>query len=233
MSARLGRVGRALKRLARAYLLAAGAAATLVLLGLASPLPALLGAPLQVNEAPAPAAAIVCLGSGADDGLPSTAGWHRIRTSVRLYQEGFAPLVIFSGGAGPGSGGRPVAVLYAEAAQLLGLPAAATVVEPRAANTVDHTRRLLEIEAVRAAGAKDARLLVVTSTYHGLRTALCFRRAGYANVRVVTRRGPPAGGAGAPGAASLARRARGRFYAGLTTLEEWSAIGLYKLRGWI
>jgi uncharacterized SAM-binding protein YcdF (DUF218 family) len=221
------------RRLLRAYLLSVGAALTLLILWLVSPVPLYLNRPLIWNEPPAPAAAIVCLGSGADDGLPSPNGWRRIRTSVRLYHEGFAPVVIFSGGPVEDSGGRSIAEIYAESARLIGLPEAAIVIEPLARNTADHPRRLLETGFLRAHGGTDAPLLVVTTAYHGLRAALCFRRAGFSKTRVITGLEVPATAAVFSDSRPFLRRASYKLYALLAAMEEWAALGTYKVRGWI
>jgi uncharacterized SAM-binding protein YcdF (DUF218 family) len=215
------------------WFLAVGVVVTAIMLWLASPLPLFMNRPLAWNDPPAPAAAIVCLGSGAFDDLPSSRGWERIRTSVQLYREGYAPVIIFSGALVPESGGRSIAEIYAAAAQLLGVPASACVLEPLARNTADHPRQLLRLDLLKERGA-DTPLLVVTSPYHGLRAGLCFRKAGFSQVRIVTTYGggfPPA----EPGqlAPSLARHVANRIYVVLASLEEWAAIATYKVRGWI
>jgi uncharacterized SAM-binding protein YcdF (DUF218 family) len=208
-----------------------GAACTVLVLWLVSPVPIFLNRPLLWNELPAPAAAIVCLGSGVDDGLPSSTGWHRIRTSVRLFQDGFAPVVVFSGGPLAQGGGRSVAEIYAESARLIGLPASAIVIEPRARNTADHPRRLLETDLLRAQQGANTPLLVVTTSYHGLRAALCFRRAGFTTTKIVTRYD---GGAGpAPDPRPFPREVVYKLYVLLATMEEWAALGTYKVHGWI
>jgi uncharacterized SAM-binding protein YcdF (DUF218 family) len=217
----------------RAYFLGVGAAFTALALWLVSPVPLYLNRPLLWNEPPAPAAAIVCLGSGADDGLPSTNGWHRIRTSVRLYQAGFAPVVIFSGGPVDQSRGRPIAEIYAESARLLGLPASAAVIEPLARNTADHPRRLLETGFLQANGGPNTPLLVVTTAYHGLRAALCFRHAGFSKTRVVTGFDSRTAAADTSDPTPFLRRVSYKLYALLATIEEWTALGTYRLRGWI
>jgi uncharacterized SAM-binding protein YcdF (DUF218 family) len=211
-----------------------GCASSLFLLWLLSPVPLYLNRPLLHNEPPAPAAAIVCLGSGADEGLPSSTGWHRIRTSVRLHREGFAPIVIFSGGPVPDSGGRSVAAIYAEAAQLIGLPASAIVIEPAAQNTADHPGRLLETDLLKSREGRQTPLLVVTTSHHGLRTALCFRRAGFSRTRIITRYDGPQGTATKASAPRTLRREMVfKLYVFLAALEEWAAIAAYKVRGWI
>jgi uncharacterized SAM-binding protein YcdF (DUF218 family) len=219
------------RRVVRLYFVAAGVLPTLFVLWLASPLPLFITAPLACNEGAAPAAAIVCLGAGVEEGLPSTAGWRRIRTSARLYRDGFAAVIIFSGGPAPG--GRSIAEVYAAAAQLIGVPASVCQVEPRSRNTADHPREILQLDLVGSQGGLDAPLLVVTSPYHGRRAALCFRKAGFRRVRVITRY--PESLAEAPpwSLRRLHYHVADRLYSFLAALEEWSAIGAYKARGWV
>jgi uncharacterized SAM-binding protein YcdF (DUF218 family) len=219
----------------RLYLLTAGAVSTATLLWLASPLPLLVAKPLVWNDAPAAAAAIVCLGSGVDDGLPSSTGWVRIRTSARLFHAGFAPVVIFSGGTVHESAGRSIAEVYAEAARRLGVPESAVLVEPLAKNTADHPRQLLGMDLVKTRGGTAAPLLVVTSAYHGRRVGLCFRKAGFTQTRIITNYDP------APHPSedddlepsSFRRHFVGRLYATLAALQEWAALLSYRAKGWV
>jgi uncharacterized SAM-binding protein YcdF (DUF218 family) len=216
----------------RRGLMGIGAGTTLLSAWLASPVPLGFDRPLFVNEAPVRARAIVCLGAGVDDGLPSSAGWHRIRTSVRLHREGYAPVVIFAGGPVYGSEGRPVAEVYAEAARLAGLPAEAVVLESGSTNTADHPQKLGALALFQGAGSRAEPLIVVTTPFHGLRAALVFRHAGYTGVRVVTRHPAPHDG---PDEANgrFTRRTAAKLYAFLASLEEWAAIASYKANGWI
>ena len=221
------------RRVLRGYLLGMGVASTALVLWLVSPLPLYVNRPLLWNEAPASAVAIVCLGSGADQGLPSSTGWHRIRTSVRLYQAGFAPVVVFSGGPVENSGGRPVAEIYAEAARLIGLPASASLIEPLARNTADHPQQLLETDLLKTHGGRETPLLVVTTAYHGLRAALCFRRAGFFRTRIVTSYEGPSTTPASADSRPFPREAVYKLYVLLATIEEWAALGSYRVRGWI
>jgi uncharacterized SAM-binding protein YcdF (DUF218 family) len=221
-----------LRRILRFYLLGVGLATTVVVAWLASPLPLLVNRPLVWNDPPAPADAIVCLGSGIDDGLPSATGWQRIRTSARLYRAGFAPVILFSGGAVSGSE-RSVAEVYAEAAQLMGVPASACLLEPLASNTADHPARLLATDLLRARGGTATRLLVVTTAYHGRRVGLCFRKAGFSRTRIITEYEAQPSKESKDDPPSLQRHFANRLYAGLAALQEWSALAAYKARGWI
>lgn len=219
-------------RLLRGYLLAAGAVATLVGAWLLSPLPLVVEEGLVVNDRPARADAIVCLSAGSVQGMPSSSGWRRIGTAVRLHKEGFAPIVIFSGGIG--TGGRSEAEIYAEAARAIGLPDGAARLEPLSETTWDHPARVVALEAVREKGGRDARLLVVTSPYHGRRTRAVFRKAGFTSVRVVTTWGVRTGQNPArQRALEFGQRGVDRLYRLITAVREWVALAYYKARGWI
>jgi uncharacterized SAM-binding protein YcdF (DUF218 family) len=213
--------------------MAAGALTTLVAAWLLSPLPLFIDEPLVVNDAPARAAAIVCLGGGTIQGLPGASGWARIATALRLYRAGFAPVVLFSGGAGHPE--RSEAEIYAEAARSLGLPADVIRTETRSAATFEHPRRLSDAEFVREHGGREASLIVVTSPYHGRRVLAVFRKAGYTGVRVVTAWGR--GSSWIHGDDDVARapgqKIWERVYRLLYAAREWTALCYYRVRGWI
>jgi uncharacterized SAM-binding protein YcdF (DUF218 family) len=194
-----------------------------------SPLPLWVETPLRVNDPPSPSAAIVCLGGGLNDELPTNSGWQRIYTAVNLYQRGFAPRVIFSGG--PGLNGYPDAEIYCEAARWMGLPSSACVLEALSANTSEHPRQLLRLPFPRI--NFGTRLLIVTSPSHGLRTQLVFRKAGFRNVRVVTSFGHRTPGSRDARQPKLLQKAVDRFDRALRSVYEWGALVEYKLRGLI
>ena len=168
--------------------------------------------------------------------------WDRIYTAVQLQADGFAPKIIFSGG---GTEQISEAEVYAEAARWLGSPADAIVLDPRPGSTAEHPRNLLELRTLQV--RRDTPLLVVTSPLHSKRAALCFRKAGFTNFRMVVRH--EAQRAGPAVARSLRRsafdtfRPSGKRYDDpvnrlkwgldrlLTTLRELVAIGVYKYRG--
>ena len=220
-------------RFLRGYLLAAGALATLLGLWVLSPLPLLIDDPLVVNDPPAPSAAIVCLGGGTIQGLPGASGWARIATALRLYRAGFAPVVIFSGGAGHPD--RSEAEIYAEAARSLGLPADVIRTETRSSATFEHPRRLADSEVIREHGGRQATLLVVTSPYHGLRVRQVFRKAGYTGVRVVTAwgRGSSWLRTDEEDLRTPGQKIWERVYRVLYATREWTALGYYRIQGWI
>ena len=227
----LRRLTSSLLRFLRGYLLAAGAAVTLASAWLLSPFPLLIDEPLVVNEAPENAAAIVCLGGGTIQGYPGASGWHRIALALRLYRAGLAPVVIFSGGAG--YPGRPEAEIYADAAKSLGLPGEAIRLEARSASTIEHPKRLQESGVLKDLGGLAAPLLVVTSPYHGRRVRAVFQRAGYTKVRIVTAMGRTPAWLEDEVSRTPGQRLWERIYRFLYSVREWTAIGYYKVRGWI
>lgn len=141
---------------------------------------------LDVTQPPVRSEAIIVLGGGTNgDNLPLPQGWERISAASRLFADGFAPLVIFSGG---GTSRVSESEIYANAAAWLGIPREAMVFEAKAQSTADHGRsvRGLVLPNGTAIGP-DTPLLVVTSAFHSRRALLSFSRAGFTRVRVVSR----------------------------------------------
>ena len=232
-----------LGRLARTLLLVFAVGVLLLATILLTDLPIVLDRFVIEVDEPVPARAIVCLGGGlARHNLPVQDAWGRIYTAVQLQADGFAPIIIFSGG---GTEQITEAEVYAETAQWLGCPSAAIVLDPRPGNTAEHPYSLLELPGLDI--RRDTPLLVVTSLLHSKRAALTFRKAGYTDVHVVV--DYEAGGAGVSRARSRRRSSidsfepTGRRYDDpfnrlkwgldrlLTTLRELAAIGVYKYRG--
>lgn len=141
---------------------------------------------LDVSTTPVPAAAIVCLAGGTTPTkLPLPNAWERIDTAAHLYADGFAPVVVFSGRGGNTASESEV---YANSAAWLGVPRGAIALEPQAENTAGHARALvgLALPDGRRIG-RDTALLVVTSAFHSRRALMTFHRAGFTNVRIVSR----------------------------------------------
>jgi uncharacterized SAM-binding protein YcdF (DUF218 family) len=223
---------RAVTRLLRAYLQAAGAAATLFVVWVLSPFSLFIDRPLIGNDVPFRSAAIVCLGSGSDHGLPSSSGWQRIRTSVALYRDGFAPIVLFSGNSG--SSPRSEAEIYAEAAGWLGLPPGAARLETRSRNTRDQAVELGAEELGIPGVGKSSPLLFVTSAFHARRVRLVFQKAGFTSFRIVTSYEVPGFESGPEDAsATLGGRWIGRISEAMIAVREWGALAYYKAQGWI
>jgi len=134
------------------------------------------------SNVPRPARAIVCITGGiAGHGLPTQEGWDRIYTAVQLLADGLAPAIVFSGG---GTGRVSEAEVYAEAARWLGCPPEAIVLDPIPGSTAEHPGNLLKLDGTEI--RRDTSLLVVTSRLHSKRTAMCFRKSGFSNFRLIT-----------------------------------------------
>ncbi len=218
-------------RALRLYLLATGAVTTLFLVWIMAPLPLWVDRPLMQNDAPVRSSAIVCLGSGSENGLPSSSGWQRIRTSVALFRDGLAPIVIFSGNSG--SSARSEAEIYAEAAVWIGLPAQAIRLERQSRNTHEHPIRLLSIDLGNPGSMKSTPLLLVTSPYNAWRVRLVFQKAGFTAIRVVTSYGESDSASRAGASGGLGLRTMIRVSAALMAAREWAAVVYYKAHGWI
>jgi uncharacterized SAM-binding protein YcdF (DUF218 family) len=141
---------------------------------------------LDVTQPPLPAEAIVVLGGGTNgDNLPLPQGWERLSAAARLYADGYAPVVIFSGA---GTARVSESEIYANAAAWLGIPREVMVFEAKAQSTADHGRTIRGLVLPKGGAiGPDTPLLVVTSAFHSRRALLSFSRAGFTHVRVVSR----------------------------------------------
>jgi uncharacterized SAM-binding protein YcdF (DUF218 family) len=125
---------------------------------------------MQLNHAPAPAAAILALGSN-DARVAERA--------ADLYLAGLAPLLIFSGGVGALTAGlfagRSEAAAFADVAAAAGVPRAAMLLEHASTNTGENAR--YSYAALATAGAPPpARVLLVQKPYMEMRTLATFMR---------------------------------------------------------
>jgi uncharacterized SAM-binding protein YcdF (DUF218 family) len=95
----------------------------------------------------------------------------RADSAIALWKQGYAPLLIFSGGSSD-----PESVASAElmkrTAVAAGVPANAIVVEGTSATTEENAQRVAEL--MRSRGARSA--ILVTSPYHQRRAAMLFER---------------------------------------------------------
>jgi len=175
----MGRIKKTLK----IYFIVTGLGFNLFFVWMAADLPIFFDRFLQVREPPVRGHAIVCIAGGISrHNLPTAEGWDRIYTSVQLYFDGYAPIVIFTGG---GVGDITEAEVYAEAAQWLGCPESAIVLCPKSDSTHQHPENVLRVEGNHM--DLTAPLNIVTSSLHSKRTWMCFKRAGFENIRMVTR----------------------------------------------
>ncbi|TMC72912.1 MAG: YdcF family protein [Chloroflexi bacterium] len=95
----------------------------------------------------------------------------RAETAIGLWKQGYAPLLIFSGGSSD-----PESVASAElmrrTAMAAGVPANAIVVEGTSATTEENAQRVAEL--MKGRGLRSA--ILVTSPYHQRRAAILFER---------------------------------------------------------
>ncbi|MDX3930638.1 MAG: YdcF family protein [Stenotrophomonas sp.] len=120
----------------------------------------------------AKADAIIVLGAAAYDAKPSPVFQERIRHGLDLYQAGYAPLLIFTGGYG-GSGARfsesQVARRYA---LKQGVPAKAILIETQSRNTVQNL-----VEAKRLMDQRGLHRVIIVSDPLHMARALRLSRA--------------------------------------------------------
>ncbi len=112
--------------------------------------------------------AIIVLGARVlPGGIPSGHLRRRVEAAVRLWREGVAPVVVFTGGVGrvPPSEAEVAARVAVE----LGVPAGALRLEDRSTSTEENAAF-----AKRATGV--SRVVVVTDSYHALRARRVFAR---------------------------------------------------------
>ena len=95
----------------------------------------------------------------------------RADSAIALWKQGYAPVLIFSGGSSD-----PESVASAElmkrAAVAAGVPANAIIVEGSSATTEENAQRVAEL--MKTAGLRSA--ILVTSPYHQRRAAFLFER---------------------------------------------------------
>ncbi|TMF74338.1 MAG: YdcF family protein [Chloroflexi bacterium] len=117
---------------------------------------------LDLTDPPAKADAIVAI--SGDTGA-------RVETAIALWKEGYAPVLIFSGGSSD-----PESVASAElmkrTAVAAGVPATAIVVEGTSATTEENAQRVAELMQNRHLRSA----ILVTSPYHQRRAAMLFER---------------------------------------------------------
>lgn len=170
-------------RLIRLYLILSGLFFNVFFLWMAAGWPIYFDRWLREEDKPVLSEYIVCLtaGLGANN-LPTEDGWGRIYTAVQLYFDGYAPRILFTGG---GAEKVSEAEVYAEVARWFGCPAEAIVYEIGASSTAEHPRKILEMVELEI--TLETPLLIVTSPIHSKRTALCFKRQGFKQIRLISR----------------------------------------------
>jgi uncharacterized SAM-binding protein YcdF (DUF218 family) len=131
----------------------------------------------EYSTRPPVADAIVVLGCRGRAALK-----RRLKIGIRLFEQGGAPLLVFSGG---GTGPLPEAELMRRAAIAHGIPRSALLIDPVSGNTFENARETAKLLSARGL----ASVLLVSDRAHLLRAAVLFRLHG---LRVIGRAGVPA-----------------------------------------
>ncbi len=132
----------------------------------------LAGRPLETRDHPISVDAIVVLGAPLrPDGKLSLAGRERVDEGVRLWKEGLAPLLAFSGGAAHSAAEAPA---MAAAAIALGVPESQIIVEDQSSTTAQNA--LFTSEKLRTQGVRSVR--IVSQPFHLRRGRRLFRKQG-------------------------------------------------------
>lgn len=119
-----------------------------------------------------PAHAIVVLGAAQWDGKPSPVLKARVDHAVELWRRGLAPVLVMTGGQGPGDTTSEAAVERRYAISL-GVPAAAIRMEPNSRSTAESLRN---VAAMMGAGARE--VILVSDPFHMLRLSILAHRFG-------------------------------------------------------
>ncbi len=132
----------------------------------------LAGRPFETNDPDGPVDAIVVLGAPLrPDGQLSLAGRERVAEGVRCFEEGYAPLLVFTGGAAHSAAEAPAMALRARE---LGVPDEAILVEDKSATTSENARFTAEI--LRSHGVRS--VWIVSQPFHLRRGRRLFRQQG-------------------------------------------------------
>jgi len=131
--------------------------------------------PLQRPDTGGNAEALVVLGAGYWEpcGLTVSA-WQRTLHAVRLFEQGRAARIVFSGGPTQESAGVPVGAQMAELAIRMGVPRDRVLAETESRNTHENAEGTAAL--LRAQGIRD--VILVTDSIHMRRAVACFRKAG-------------------------------------------------------
>lgn len=171
---KLGPVARARRVLLRAILTPLVALGGLILVVVETPLVESLARPLVVYAPLAPADAIVVLGGGVrPDGELGEATQRRLVYALRLLRQGYAPIIVLTGG-NPDDPSVPESEEMARVARELGFPSSTFIVETRASRTSAQARAVAEIARARGLRA----VILVTSPTHSYRALRAFRKTG-------------------------------------------------------
>ena len=186
----------------------------------ARPLTRWLSAPLIVGESPRRADAVVVLGAGAYDAevlTPDSA--YRLVRGIQLWRQGYAPVLILSGG-GHRQMASTDAKAMASAAQSLGVPAEVLLLDPLPSSTREQALSVARIAQQRGMVS----VLLVTSPLASRRATQAFRHAGLVVVPVDRPSVP---------LVVAQDHVAGRLALMSHALYEYAALAWYAWRGWI
>ena len=126
----------------------------------------------QRKDTKKPANAIVVLGAAQWDGKPSPVLKARVDHAVTLWRRGLAPILIMTGGRGPGDTTTEAAV-ERRYAMSLGVPSEAIRVEPNSRNTAESLRSVASM-----LGPNAREVILVSDPFHMLRLTILAHRFG-------------------------------------------------------
>lgn len=122
-----------------------------------------------------PAEAIVVLGAAQWNGRPSPVLQARLDRAIALYHEGYAPLLVLTGGSLPADAPSEAAV-GREYAIAQGVPPQAILLEDQSHTTVDNLRGAWELLAPRGVHT----ILLVSDPFHMARARIIADHLGFA-----------------------------------------------------
>jgi uncharacterized SAM-binding protein YcdF (DUF218 family)/lysophospholipase L1-like esterase len=177
----------------------------------ATPIADWIVAPLLMDDSAEKGQVIVVLGAGVHEGcVPNQNSVMRVLLAARLWREGKAPVVMFTGGTGDHC---PVSTAMANLARQAGIPGAAIRTEAASSSTWENGAIVAPM--LRAWGFE--RVLLVTDRLHMRRGSAVFSRLGFDVLEVAVPIGE-----GHEDNVSMLRAG----------LREYAALGYYRLRGW-
>jgi uncharacterized SAM-binding protein YcdF (DUF218 family) len=182
-----------------------------------TPLPNLLARPLVgASLRPESADVVIVLSGGRyADGTLTDAAIRRTVAAVRLYHQGLAPKMLFTGGPCCGTSSSSMARLARE----LAVPAAAILVEEQSSRTSESARNTAAL--LRQLGLRRA--LLVTSRLHILRSVLTFQASDISVTPI----------AAEDTDVQFVTSSSGRVALMEASLHEYVGLLYYKIRGWI
>ncbi len=144
-----------------------------------SPLPHLVARPLVLPDTPGTAEAIVVLGAGVDKACaPDFHSMRRTILASRVFEEGRAPVILFTGGQ-PKDRRCAIADVMAGLARQLGVPSESILVERSSRTTWENAEEASKI--LRPRGVR--KVLLVSDSLHLRRGQACMRSFGFEVLR--------------------------------------------------